>query len=219
MKPTWLWLLQTVALSFGAFNGCGGTSDGGNDSAAGTSSGAGTNSGGTSNSAGTNNGGAGASQAGAGTMNGGASGGGSDLGECPKADCGPQLGLLNWTCADGSVGGPTGRCLKRPSGTCSWEINNCPMPGAGGAVNEGGQANTGGEPSAGGAAPEDCGGCGQGKICVFQAGGPGPSHFICAMQNPCGAAAACACIVGQGTCQPNLMGDPPRYCSCDNGLE
>jgi len=161
---------------------------------------------------------AGASRGGAGTVNGGASAGDSSAVGCDEADCGPRLGLLNWTCPDGSVGGPTGRCLARPGGTCGWEVNNCPMSGEGGGP-QGGQANVAGETATGGAAAGDCGGCSQGEICVFQVGGPGPSHFVCATQNPCGSAAACACIVGQGYCEPNLMGDPPRYCSCDHGLD
>jgi hypothetical protein len=193
-------------LGLGVSGGCSGSSDTGTGSSAGTSSGGA--------SAGTSNpGGAGAVTAG------GSGAGDSSLGECDKAACGPQLGLANWTCADGSIGGPTGRCLERPGGTCGWEINNCPMAGTGGAPAQGGQGNVAGESAAGGAASENCGGCSPGMICVFQVGGPGPSHFVCATQNPCGAAAACACIVGQGTCQPNLMGDPPSYCSCDNGLE
>lgn len=215
MKSTWLWLAPTLVLGLGTFGGCGGgSSDGDAGGAAGTST-AGTSTGGTSaaGSAGTSHGGADPMVAGAN------SGGDASLGECEKADCGPQLGLPNWTCADGSVGGPTGRCLKRAGGTCGWEINNCPMAGEGGSSAQGGQGNTAGESAVGGAASEDCGTCSPGTICVFQNGGPGPSHFVCAMQNPCGAAAACSCIVGQGTCQPNLMGDPPRYCSCENGLQ
>lgn len=211
MKSAWLWIASCTLLGVGAFGGCGGSSDDGGGSSAGTHGGG----------SGGNTGTSGMSHSGSGVMNAGAnSAGESSLGECERTDCGPQLGLPNWTCADGSVGGPTGRCLKRPGGTCGWEINNCPMAGEGGAPSQGGQGNAAGESAAaGGAASEDCGGCASGKICVFQVGGPGPSHFVCAMQNPCGAAAACACIVGQGTCQPNLMGDPPRYCSCDNGLE
>jgi hypothetical protein len=208
MKSAWPWLAPTLVLSLGVFGGCGGSSDSGG-SAAGTSSG-GTNG---ADSAGTSHGGADTAVAGA------TSGGEASLGECDREDCGPQLGLPNWTCADGSLGGPTGRCLQRPGGTCGWEINNCPMAGEGGSASQGGQGNAAGEHAVGGASSEDCGGCSSDEICVFQVGGPGPSHFICAMQNPCGSAAACACIVGQGTCQSNLMGDPPRYCSCDNGLE
>jgi hypothetical protein len=200
MRSAWLWLGPTLLLGLGAFGGCGGASSDGD-------------AGGDAGSAGTSRGGAGTVSAGA------DSGGEGSLGECDKADCGPQLGLPNWTCADGSVGGPTGRCLARPGGTCGWEINNCPMAGEGGASSQGGQGNSAGDGALGGAAADDCGGCSPDKICVYQVGGPGPSHFICATQNPCGNPAACACIVGQGTCEPNLMGDPPRYCSCDNGLE
>lgn len=207
MRTTWLWLASTLVV--GVFAGCGGTSDSGTGSAAGK------NSGGAAGDAAS----AGTSTSGAGTMNGGASAGQSSVDECDKADCGPQLGIPNWTCADGSIGGPTGHCLRRVGGNCGWEINDCPMAGGGGAANQGGQANTAGESGASGAPADDCGGCSPEKICVFQVGGPGPSHFVCATQNPCGAAGACACIVGQGTCQPNLMGDPPRYCSCDSGLE
>lgn len=205
MRSAWLWSAPTLVLS--VLVGCGGTSDG--SVADGGANNAG--SGGSAGSAGTNHGGAG-------TTNGGGAGDAS-LGECEKSECGPQLGLPNWTCADGSVGGPTGRCLERPGGTCGWEINNCPMAGEGGASNQGGQGNAAGDATIGGAASDACGGCDASKICVFQIGGPGPSHFNCAMQNPCGSAAACACIVGQGTCKPDLMGEPPGYCSCDNGLQ
>jgi hypothetical protein len=90
--------------------------------------------------------------------------------------------------------------------------------GAGGI---GGQGDTAGAPSDGGAPSNSCGGCDSSglQVCVYQVGGPGPSHFTCAMRNPCGAAAACSCIVGQGKCEPNLMGNPPGYCSCNNGLK
>lgn len=214
MRSTWLWLAPAFGLGLGVFGGCGGSSDGSAGSGAGTTSGG---SAGSTGIAGTGHSGAGSTSGG--TNSGGTnSGGASSLGECDRADCGPQLGLPNWTCADGRVGGPTGRCLERPGGTCGWEINDCPMVGEGGASSRGGQGNASGDGGAGGAS-EDCGGCSAGKVCVFQAGGPGPGRFLCATQNPCGNAAACACIVGQGTCQPDLMGDPPRYCACDNGSE
>ena len=41
---------------------------------------------------------------------------------CPTADCGSALGLLNYECEDGSMGGPTGRCLRRANGSCGWEV-------------------------------------------------------------------------------------------------
>jgi hypothetical protein len=48
--------------------------------------------------------------------------------ECDaQTDCGPAPGVPNWTCADGSLGGPTGNCTRQADGTCGWEINWCPM--------------------------------------------------------------------------------------------
>ncbi len=97
-----------------------------------------------------------------------------------------------------------------------------PPPGDGGGDqgNAAGQGNSAGALGDGGAAADACGGCDSAMpICVYQVGGPGPSHFTCAARNPCGAAAACSCVVDQGTCEPNLMGDPPGYCLCYNGLQ
>jgi hypothetical protein len=57
-----------------------------------------------------------------------------DGGDCPLGSCGPPLGLPNWQCADGSWGGPTGRCLRAgESGSCGWEIRACPPAKACGA--------------------------------------------------------------------------------------
>lgn len=74
---------------------------------------------------------------------------------------------------------------------------------------------------AGGDGADACGGCDAQarEVCIYQVGGPGPGHFRCAVQQPCKAASLCACIVGQGTCQPAAAGDPAGYCVCDNGLE
>ena len=44
---------------------------------------------------------------------------------CAPEDCGPQLGMPNWECPDGTVGGPTGACLRNEDGTCGWEIREC----------------------------------------------------------------------------------------------
>jgi hypothetical protein len=68
-------------------------------------------------------GGGGAANAGA-----GGAGGGSDA--CPRSACGPQLGIANYQCSDGTTGGPTGRCLPRENGTCGWEIHQCPPAAA-----------------------------------------------------------------------------------------
>ena len=219
MRAAWLWLVPTLVGGSGVFGGCGGESDGRNPSGV---AGGGSAGGGGTGGGGTGAGGNGTAQGGTGAMAGAAnSAGESSVEKCNPTDCGPQLGLPNWTCADNSVGGPTGRCIERPGGSCGWEVNDCPPAGEGGAANQGGQGNAAGASGVGGAETDPCGGCAPSavQICVYQAGGPGPSHFTCATQNPCGALTACGCVEGQGTCQPNLMGDPPGYCVCDNGLE
>jgi len=203
--------------------------------------GAGTNgdaqSGGASGSAGkpARNGEAGAGASSAGSS--GVAGTASDF-TCPAAECGPALGIPNTTCPDGSIGGPTGSCLRLATGGCGWEVRSCAPEsaggaagasaagsGAGGAIAAGGDAaagasNGGGGGASGAPSTDRCGGCGgNGQICIYQAGGPGPGRFVCATQMRCGAAAACACIVSQGTCNFMLEGGSPGYCVCDNGLE
>ncbi|WP_234945204.1 hypothetical protein [Anaeromyxobacter sp. Fw109-5] len=59
------------------------------------------------------------------SLDSGSNGGG---GVCDPEACGPQLGMPNFTCADGSTGGPTGRCLEHANGQCGWEIRECPPP-------------------------------------------------------------------------------------------
>ena len=112
--------------------------------------------------------GAGAGNAGA--SNGGSAGtgggsGGTDA-TCAPADCGPQLGIANFQCPDGSTAGPTGRCLKRSNGTCGWEVLSCP-PGAGGSggTSAGGSSSGGagaGGQASGGTSSQTCGG----KVCT-----------------------------------------------------
>lgn len=202
-------LLLPLALGavFAAFAGCGGSGDAGDGTAAGASN------------AGAGGGGAGKSSSQGGSSS--SAGEQSSAGEsnavvCATDECGPQLGLPNWLCEDGTQGGPTGRCLKTADG-CGWEVRDCPVAGEGGASGQGGQGSGAGAPGVG---EDPCGGCdAPQQVCVYQVGGPGPSRFACANQNPCGAAGACVCIVDQGTCQPMLMGDPPSYCTCDNGLD
>jgi len=185
---------------------------------------------------GSTNGGAGAGASNAGSSSGGSNnnGGAASSRTCPASDCGPALGVGSTMCSDGSVSGPTGVCLRLANGGCGWELRTCPSPSEGGAAGSGGTSTTGGAGAAGasdggasgaGGAPatDQCGGCtpnGQNRqICVYQSGGPGAGRFVCATQNPCGAAGACACIVGQGTCGPMLEGGSPGYCVCDNGLD
>jgi hypothetical protein len=84
----------------------------------------------------------------------GAGGSGGSPATCATADCGPQLGIANSQCPDGSTAGPTGRCLKHDNGTCGWEILSCP-PGGGGSG--GASAGAGGQ-AAGGTSSGTCGG-------------------------------------------------------------
>lgn len=43
-------------------------------------------------------------------------------------------------CADGSVGGNTGKCVKQADGACGWEIRECPSVQGG--CERGGCSNT-----------------------------------------------------------------------------
>ena len=45
---------------------------------------------------------------------------------CDVPECGPALGMPNYKCPDGSIAGPTGRCLRNVDGICGWEIRHCP---------------------------------------------------------------------------------------------
>jgi hypothetical protein len=206
MKSTCTWLAWALTLGFVAFSGCGGESgsEANNAGASGSSAGSGSSPGGAASSS-------------AGQPN---SAGESSTFECSADHCGPQLGLPNWICEDGTTGGPTGRCVKTGDASCGWEVRDCPPGGEGGAGGQGGQGHAGEASGAGGAPSDPCGGCDVSEqVCVYQAGGPGPSRFTCATQLPCGAPGACACIVDQGMCQTMLMGDPPDHCVCDNGLD
>lgn len=126
------------------------------------------------------NGGVAGSSASGGSMSSGSSSGGvggSAQETCDKSACGPQLGLLNQICSDGSMSGPTGRCLKRADSSCGWEVLQCPPDGtgAGGDASAGG-ASTGGSSTGGsstGGAPS--GACG-GKICTADQRCCGPAE-------------------------------------------
>jgi hypothetical protein len=45
---------------------------------------------------------------------------------CDAAKCGPKPALPSEICPDGSVAGPTDRCLLQADGSCGWEIRRCP---------------------------------------------------------------------------------------------
>jgi len=150
-------------LSLGETAGAGGkASEAGSNASGGTSS----DSGGSSNSSGV---------------------GGSSQETCDKSACGPQLGLLNQLCADGSMSGPTGRCLKRADDSCGWEVLQCPpdQPGAGGDASAGGPStggsstggsSTGGSSTSGSSAGGASGGLCGGKTCTADQRCCGPAE-------------------------------------------
>jgi hypothetical protein len=45
--------------------------------------------------------------------------------ECAADACGPAPGMPTYQCDDGTMGGPTGKCLMGASGQCGWEIAEC----------------------------------------------------------------------------------------------
>jgi hypothetical protein len=47
------------------------------------------------------------------------------IGLCAPGECGPALGMPNGICPDGTISGPTGRCLRNATGQCGWEILAC----------------------------------------------------------------------------------------------
>src|SRR5262245_6432006 len=58
-------------------------------------------------------------------------GGSGSAVECPKEECGPRLGMPNHKCPDGTMAGPTDRCLRHADGKCGWEVIQCPAAGGG----------------------------------------------------------------------------------------
>jgi hypothetical protein len=139
-------------------------------------------------------------------------------GKTYDATCGMQCVPVEVDCngecpCQSGGGGTAGSASGGAAGTAG-------MTSKAGASNEGGTSPTGGTANggAGGTRPDECSGClDNDQICIYQVGGPGPSHFTCATRLPCGAPGACSCIVDQGTCDMNLAAD--GYCHCDNGLD
>lgn len=53
-----------------------------------------------------------------------------DPSACDASECGPAPDIATWTCADGTIGGFTGRCEQdATTGMCGWVINDCPRAG------------------------------------------------------------------------------------------
>ncbi|GAC1394796.1 MAG: hypothetical protein NVSMB47_04440 [Polyangiales bacterium] len=51
---------------------------------------------------------------------------------CDVSACGAALGIASTKCADGSTGGPTGRCIETAGATaCTWEVHTCAPTGGG----------------------------------------------------------------------------------------
>jgi hypothetical protein len=62
--------------------------------------------------------------------------------------------------------------------------------------------------------PDPCGGCSDGKRCIYQESGQNGPRFLCASANECRGPEDCECIQQQGECIP----DPNRgVCSCSWG--
>jgi hypothetical protein len=45
--------------------------------------------------------------------------------ECAAEQCGPAPGMPTYACDDGTMGGPTGKCVMGEGGQCGWEITEC----------------------------------------------------------------------------------------------
>ena len=163
----------------------------------------------TSGNSGGNSGIGGASSSGGNTSGGGSAGGDTCTYNGKTYGVGSQFTMSDGCNVCFCYGGST------PFVQCTTHV----CLGSGGAsstTSTGGSAATGGAASIG----NPCGGCAMGETCIFQNGGPGPSHYTCATQLPCGAMGACACIVNQGPCN-FVPGDAAvaGICNCDNGLD
>src|SRR5438105_509572 len=44
---------------------------------------------------------------------------------CAQTQCGTKLDLPNGKCDDGTVSGPTGRCIQTSGSACAWEVKTC----------------------------------------------------------------------------------------------
>lgn len=149
----------------------------------------------------------GSSDAGAAGSIGKAGSSADDAGTCAKAECGPQLGIANFECPDGSLAGPTGRCLMHSNGSCGWEVRVCPVGGGGGSgtgaggldgtgnaagiANEGGSANAGSTDPCAGMTLPDCTQCSDGAALSANCGKP------CALEGD-----SCSNEIGDGrACQ------------------
>jgi hypothetical protein len=181
--------------------------------------------------------GQGASGSGASSPSGGSSSGGSNSGGSSGA--GGAAGSTETGGAAGtSVGGsggasscppglpPSRSACSVPNLMCSYGQTICTCmvslgePGGMSWLCDGG--GNGGSGGSGGSSGDPCGGCAADERCIHQAGGPGPSRYVCADAPSCTLAGECACIMGQGTCTYQMETTDAGVigiCVCDNGLE
>jgi len=148
----------------------------------------------------------------------------STAAECERAACGPELGLPNLICADGTIGGPTGRCLLNKDGTCGWEYFDCPTVGCYGIcvpnIKSGCKVDS--DCPAGQACSISCEGWGCSSTPVTTPGGTGSSDPGTSGGNtgstPGKPIAACTCPAGDPSCKCPDAGDgtppPDAACAC-----
>lgn len=48
----------------------------------------------------------------------------SSAAACTNQQCGPEMGMMNWQCPDGSIGGPV--CGRNQDNVCGWSVRQCP---------------------------------------------------------------------------------------------
>lgn len=150
----------------------------------------------------------------AGTTSGGAAG--MNVGNA-GASTGGESGA-----AGNAAGGSSGASTNAGTSGMNGDAGSAGVNGGGGVSGggAGGEAGaSGGEAgSRGDAGADECGGCDMGEQCIYQAGGPGPSRWLCAGFIAC--PQPCACVSEeQGTCTFVPGEGMPGYCSCDNGLD
>ncbi len=133
--------------------------------------------------------------------------------ECAREDCKPAMGMMNWECPDGTVGGPV--CSRTDDGACAWKVVNCPQTDPCEAVPQcqfpcpEGMKN-----------PTDAQGCVHTCECVpvqCSAQDCGPQPGMPNWQCPDGTTAGPSCKAGaDGSCGWQIIECPPTTDPCAN---